>query len=200
MPVVQPAFRGRWKRTCRRPLAQDERVYEPMKRRLFPWHGICLLLCAVMVSCNSATPHLRLGEEMIQQGNWDGAVTAYQEALRKDPFNEEIIKVYSEVKVNAAQAHYEKGREFLEIKRLPEAMQEFEIALGLDPAKAEHHAALGEVMRLKDARQALQDGHKLLSLGRLDEAMNAYERAIELDPNLTEALENITAIAQQQQD
>ena len=136
---------------------------------------------------------------MIQQGNWDGAVAAYREALREDPFNEEIMKMYSEVKVNAAQAHYQQGREFLKLKRLPEAMQEFEIALGLDPAKPEHHAALGDVVRLKDAQQALQDGHKLRSLGRLDEAMNAYERAIELDANLTEALESITAIAQQQQ-
>ncbi len=136
---------------------------------------------------------------MIQQGNWDGAVAAYREALREDPFNDDIINVYSEAKVKAAQAHYEKGREFLKTKRLPEAMQEFEIALGLDPTKPEHHAALGDVVRLKDARHALKDAHKLLNLGRLDEAMTAYERAIELDPNLTEALEGITAVAQQQQ-
>ena len=169
-----------------------------MKTRSFPLHGVCLLLCTVMVACNSVNPHLQLGEEMIQQGNWDGAVAEYREALREDPFNEEIIKVYTDVKAKAAQAHYEKGREFLKIKRLPEAMQEFEIALGLDPAKPEHHNALGDVVRLKDARQALTDAHKLRSLGRLDEAMNAYERAIELDPNLTEALESISAIAQQQ--
>ena len=136
---------------------------------------------------------------MVQQQNWDGAVAAYREALREDPFNDDIIKIYSEVKAKSAQTHYEKGRKFLKMKRLPEAMQEFEIALGLDPAKPEHHTALGDVVRLKDARQALKDGHKLRSLGRLDEAMNAYERAIELDPNLTEALESITAIAQQQQ-
>ena len=135
----------------------------------------------------------------MQQENWDGAVAAYREALRQDPFNEDIIKIYTEVKTKAAQAHYEKGLEFLKIKRLLEAMQEFEIALGLDPAKPEHHAALGDVVRLKDARQALKDGHKLRSLGRLDEATTAYERAIELDPNLTEALESITAVAQQQQ-
>ena len=135
----------------------------------------------------------------MQQQNWDGAVAAYREALREDPFNEDIMKTYTEVKAEAAQAHYTKGREFLKIKRLPEAMQEFEIALGLDPAKPEHHAALGDVVRLKDARQAVKDAQKLQSLGRLDEAMTAYERAIELDPNLTEALESITAIAQQQQ-
>ena len=171
-----------------------------MKMRFFHlWtYGASLLLCVAAVSCSSATPHLQLGEEMIQQENWDGAVAAYRESLRKDPFNEDIIKIYTEVKAKAAQAHYTKGREFLKIKRLPEAMQEFEIALGLDPAKPEHHAALGDVVRLKDARQAVKDAHKLRSLGRLDEAMTAYERAIELDPNLAEALESITAIAQQQ--
>ncbi len=126
-------------------------------------------------------------------------MAAYREALRQDPFNKDIIKIYSEVKVNAAQAHYQKGREFLKTNRLPKAMQEFEIALGLDPAKPEHHAALGDVVRLKDARQSLKDAHKLQSLGRLDDAMNAYERAIELDPNLTEALDAITAITQEQQ-
>ena len=171
-----------------------------MKRRFFHlWpHGAFFLLGVAVVACSSVTPHLQLGEEMIQQQNWDGAVAAYREALREDPFNEDIIKIYSEVKTKAAQVHYEKGREFLKIKRLPEAMQEFEIALGLDPAKPEHHAALGDVVRLKDAQQALKDAHKLRSLGRFDEAMNAYERAIGLDPNLTEALESITAIAQQQ--
>jgi len=158
-----------------------------------------LLMCVAMASCSTATPYLELGEEMIQQQNWDGAVSVYREVLREDPFNEDIIKIYTEVKAKAAQAHYEKGREFLKTKRLPEAMQEFEIALGLDPAKPEHHAALGDAVRLKDARQALKDAHKLRSLGRLDEAMNAYERAIELDPTLTEALEGITTIAQQQQ-
>ena len=172
-----------------------------MKRPFFYLcvHGASLLFCAALVSCSSGTPHLQLGEEMMQQQNWDGAVAAYREALREDPFNEDIMKTYTEVKAEAAQAHYTKGREFLKIKRLPEAMQEFEIALGLDPAKPEHHAALGDVVRLKDARQAVKDAQKLQSLGRLDEAMTAYERAIELDPNLTEALESITAIAQQQQ-
>ncbi len=172
-----------------------------MKTRLFQLrpYGVFLLLCIAVMSCSSVTPHLQLGEEMIQQQNWDGAVAAYREALREDPFNEDIIKTYTEVKAKAAQAHYEKGREFLKTKRLPEAMQEFEIALGLDPAKPEHHAALGDAVRLKDARQALKDAHKLRSLGRFDEAMNAYERAIELDPNLTEALASITSLAQQQQ-
>ncbi len=165
-----------------------------------PWsHGVVPLLCTVMLSCGSAAPHLELGEEMIQQQNWDGAVAAYREALREDPFNDDIIKRYTEVKTRAAQVHYEQGREFLKIARLPEALQEFEIALGLDPTQPEHHAALGDVVRLKEARQTMQDAHKLLNLGRLDEAMNAYEQAIELDPNLTEAIESLTAVTQQQQ-
>ena len=171
-----------------------------MRTRLLSWlpSVVFLVICTAVLSCNSVNSSLRLGEEMVQQRNWDGAVAAYREALRDDPFNEDVLKIYGEVKAKAAQIHYGKGREFLKLKKLPEALQEFEIALGLDPAKREHHAALGDVVRLKEARQALKDAHKLRSLGRLDEAMNAYERAIERDPNLVEALEGITAIAEEQ--
>ena len=100
-----------------------------MKTRLshlwFP--AICLSFYALAVSCSSVTPHLQTGKDMVQQENWDGAVAAYRKALREDPFNDDIIKIYSDVKGKAAQAHYKKGRKFLKTKRLPEAMQEFEM-------------------------------------------------------------------------
>ncbi len=156
--------------------------------------GVSLTLAA----CNAAAPDIKLAEELVQQGQWDAAVGSYREALKKDPFNDEIEKALTTTKKQAAQIHYQQGRKFLRQNHLPEAMQEFEIALGLDPSRPEHHSALGDVVRLKDAQQLLQDAKKLQNLGRLDDAMNAYERAIELDPNLTEALEGITAIAQEQ--
>lgn len=158
-----------------------------------------LTLCVLtLAACNATGPDIKLAEEMIQQGQWDAAVGAYREALKKDPFNDEIEKAFLQAKSQAAQAHYAQGRNFLKRKQLPEAMQEFELALGLDPTRPEHHTALRDVVRLKDSRQFLKDGQKLQNLGRLDDALNSYERAIELDPNLTEALEGITAIAQQQ--
>ncbi len=158
-----------------------------------------LALCfLVMIACNTTGPDIKLAEQMVAQGKWDAAVHAYREALKKDPFDEEIGKAFLQTKMQAAQEHYKQGRNYLKRKQLPKAMQEFEIALGLDPTRPEHHSALGDVVRLKESRQLLKDGQKLQNLGRLDDAMTAYERAIELNPNLTEALEGITSIAQHQ--
>ncbi len=102
-------------------------------------------------------------------------------------------------KERAAQGHYKKGQEWLKASKIPEALQEFQLASGLDPYKPEYQAGLLDALRLKDANQALTDGKKLHSLGRLDEALSHYERAIQLNPDLTEALDQITAISQYQE-
>ncbi|GJL65665.1 MAG: type II secretion system protein [Nitrospirales bacterium] len=157
---------------------------------------ISLFAIVFFVAC---TPHqLDLAEEMVANENWDGAVTAYRDAVREDPFNEELQEKLDDVKGRAAEVHYTHGRKWLKDHRLADALQSFQMALGLVPGKPEYQTALTDVLRLKEARQALQEGKKLQNLGQLDEAMARYERAIQLDPSLTEALNNITAIAQQQ--
>jgi general secretion pathway protein D len=158
---------------------------------------VLIMVYITLTACSTAGPEIKLAEEMAQQGQWDAAVNAYREAFKKDPFNDEIEKALSQAKTQAAKIHYQNGRNLLSQQQLPAAMQEFEIALGLDPSRAEHHAALEDIVRLKEARQRMEDGKKLQNLGRYDDAMNAYEQAIELDPNLTEALDGITAIAEQ---
>ena len=155
------------------------------------------LLLFTISSCTH--PQIQLAEEMAAQENWDGAVAAYREALRLDPFNQELQDKLTEVKSRAAEVHYRNGRKWLKEHKLPEASQAFQMALGLDPEKSEYQAALTDVLRIKKAQQALRDGKKLQSLGQLDQALTQYEHAIELDPSLTEALEGITAISKLQQ-
>ena len=157
---------------------------------------IGILMCVLIASCTAT--EVKQGEKLVERGNLDGAVTAYQEALRKDPFNEELQKKVDDLKERAAQAHYAKGKQWLEANRIPDALQEFQLAMTMDPYKPEHQAGLVDAMRLKEAQQALKDGNKLQTLGRLEEALTQYERAIELNPNLVEALDEITAIAQHQ--
>ena len=159
--------------------------------------GLGISLALFFSSC-TLHPEVQLAQQMVAQENWDGAVRAYQDALRQDPFNETLVAEYQKVKTKASELHYRRGREYLEEGYIPEAMQEFQIAMGLNPEKLEHQSALADVVRLKEAREAFQDGEKLRNLGRLDDAMTAFERAIELDPNLTEALEGITVVAQEQ--
>ena len=155
------------------------------------------LVALIFAACTS--PQVQLAQELLANGHWDEAVAAYREAVRQDPFNQELQNKLDEVKGRAAEAHYTNGRKWLKDHNLPEALQAFQMALGLAPEVPEYQAALTDVLRLKEARHALQEGKKLQNLGQLDEAMTRYERAIELDPSLTEALEGITAIAQAQQ-
>ena len=152
---------------------------------------------SLFVAC--ATQELQLGEELEKEGNWDGAVAAYREAFRQDPFNKELEEKLSYAKSRAAEQHFAQGRVWLKQRQVAEALQEFQIALGLDPENPEHHAALNDAWRLKTARQTLLDAKHIENLGRFDEALALYETAVELDPSLAEAVDGITRVVQQQQ-
>lgn len=143
---------------------------------------------------------LTKAEELERQGNWDGAVSAYREALKKDPFNKEAEKKYRYAKERAAQQHFIRGQKLLEEGQVAEALQEFEVALAFNPSNPEHSLALNDAWRLKNARQTLLDAKHMESLGRYEEALSLYEAAVELNPSLTEAIEGITRVVQQQQE
>ena len=145
------------------------------------------------------TQEVRVGEKLEKKGNWDGAVAAYREAVKNDPFNDELVAKLKHAKTKAAEQHFSQGREWLKKRQIAEALQEFQIALGLDPEKPEHHSALNDAWRLKTARQTLLDAKQIENLGRYDEALTLYESAVELDPDLTEAIEGITRVVEQQQ-
>ena len=155
------------------------------------------LFSTLLVACT--LQEVDLGKELEDKGNWDGAVAAYRDAFRKDPFNKELEKKLRYAKTRAAEQHFSQGREWLKKRQIANALQELQIALGLDPENPEHHAALNDAWRLKTAHQTLLDAKHIESLGRFDEALTLYESAVELDPALVEAIEGITRVVQQQQ-
>ncbi|MEK6618849.1 MAG: secretin N-terminal domain-containing protein, partial [Nitrospirota bacterium] len=163
--------------------------------------GLVVLSSVVFVSLvaiGCTMPEVRLADRLAAQGQWDEAVAAYRQAAKKDPFNSTIQQRLAHAKGRAAEQHYAAGRQALQETRLPEALQEFKLALGLDPSRNEHHAAMNDALRLKEAQERLQSARKLQGLGRLEEALEAYERSVELDPSLVQAVEGITAVTQQQ--
>ena len=161
-----------------------------------------LLLWALVLLGWSASgcsiPEVRTGDRLAAEGHWDAAVAAYRAAVRKDPFNDNVRLALETARSKAAEQHYMQGHQALTEDRLPEALQELNLALSLDPTRPEYHDALTEALRLKDAREKLQTGDKLRGLGRLEEALQAYEQAVELDPGLAAALQAITLLTQQQ--
>lgn len=158
--------------------------------------AVVLILLAVLSACGHSA--IRKGDQLAAEGNWDGALTAYRQALRKDPFDEKLQKLVDNAKIRAAEQHYVEGRRLLKENRVPEALREFQAALALDPSLHEHHEAVGDAMRRKEARDQLQAADKLHTLGHYDEALEAYERAVHLDPTLTPALEGISALSEMQ--
>ncbi|MGH7206071.1 MAG: secretin N-terminal domain-containing protein [Nitrospiraceae bacterium] len=160
-----------------------------------------LLSCALLaglVAAGCASPELRQADRFADDGQWDQAVAAYREAVKKEPFNPKIQQRMDVAKARAAGLHYAEGRRSLEENRLHDALREFKLALGLDPSKPDHHAAMNDALRMKEAREQVQAADKLQTLGRIEDALAAYEKAVELDPSLTQALEGITAITKQQ--
>lgn len=161
-------------------------------------YGAVLLLVCVLAGC--ASPELKQANRFAEQGKWDQAIAAYQDAQRKAPFDEKIQCQLEQAKIAAAADHYAFGKLAFEKHRLADALQEFKLALGLDPSKAEYHTMIADALRLKESQEQLQAAKKLQNLGRVEEALTAFERAVELDPTQTMALESITELTKQQRE
>lgn len=158
--------------------------------------GLCLGVTLLFAACSST--QVKKGDQHASGGEWDQAVAAYREALKKAPFDTKIQAKLDEARAHAGAWHYAEGRQALDGHRLADALREFKQALALDPSKQDHHEGMAEAMRLKEGRDQLEAAGKLTGLGRPDEALAAYERAVELDPSLTQALEGITQLTKQQ--
>ncbi len=155
----------------------------------------CMVICALS---GCVSPELKQAHRLAEEGKWDQAVAAYQDAQRKAPFDEKVQRQLEQAKAAAAANHYALGKLAFENHRLADALHEFKLALGLDPSKAEYHARIADALRLKESQEYLQTAKKLQNLGRVEEALTAFERSVELDPTQTAALENITELTKQQ--
>ncbi len=111
---------------------------------------------------------------------------------------------------NYAEAHRSRGVTLFRLGRLPEAVQEFEQALRIDPDLAEAHRGLGAALyrlgRLPEAIQQYKQAPQInpdyaeihLNLGivlmhadRLPEAIEHFEQALRIRPDFAEAHYNL---------
>src|SRR5512145_3055078 len=83
-------------------------------------HLIPFVLASLVVGCALEFPILR-GEELGQQGRWEEAVQAYQEATRSDPRNTEARVGLARAMLEAAAALVRQGEELERADRLSEA-------------------------------------------------------------------------------
>src|SRR2546422_2610235 len=143
-------------------------------------------------------PDTTLADRYMQEGNWEGAMAAYQDALQDDPFNPAIQAKLNAAKGRVAAAYQERGRAALKKRDLPQALEAFKRALSLEPSNPDHQAALAQALRYKEAQDRLTIGQKMLKGGRLEDAAEAFERALELDPDLKAAQDGLVQLAEKQ--
>ena len=160
--------------------------------------ALLMFMLAALTTSGCAVSNVRQADRLAQEGKWEEAVAAYRQAAKDAPFDVEIQRRLDEAKTQAADQHHAQGKQFLAQNNVLQALREFKIALGFDPSRHVHQAAVGDAMRLKFAREHVQTGKKLQSAGRLEEALTAYEQAAEADPDLAEALTGITEVTAQQ--
>jgi general secretion pathway protein D len=152
-------------------------------------------LCTLASGC--ASPDGRKADSLAAQGDWDAAVEAYRDAVKRAPLDRNLQQRLDHAKGEAAVLHYELGQQAMVDHRIGDALFEFKTAVGLQSSRREYQVALGDALRLKQARDELQSAEKLRGIGRLEDAMAAYEHAVQLDPTLAEALTGISKLASQ---
>jgi len=162
--------------------------------------GLCFLMASVLLAgCASFyTPDTTLADRLMQEGNWEGAMAAYQDALKDDPFNPVIQDKLNAAKGRVAAAYQERGRAALKERNLLQSIEAFKRALSLEPSNPEYQSALAQALRYKEAQDRLAVGQKMLKVGRLDDAAEAFERALELDPDLKAAQDGLIQLAEKQ--
>src|SRR5256885_13881093 len=100
-----------------------------------------LVVLGLLAGCASFyAPDTTLADRYMQEGNWEGAMAAYQDALTTDPFNPAIQAKLNAAKGRVAAAYQERGRAALKERNLPQALEAFKRALSLDPSNPDHQA------------------------------------------------------------
>ncbi len=149
----------------------------------------------LLVGCGTLR-ETRLGDQFMHEQNWDGAVFAYQEAMKKDPNNLELRKKLDQAKVKAAEIHFLRGQQLLKEDRLPQALEELKRALSLDPNKPEHQAAMSQALRRQQASDHVAVGLRLMNAGKFSDALDELGKALELVPGYPPAQEAMAKLSE----
>lgn len=147
----------------------------------------------------TAQDWLDKGNDLYNQGNYEGAIQAFDRAIEMDSqhaesawYNEgnafykmdeldEAIAAYSkavELEPLYADAWYNMGLALTQMGKYDEAVQAYNSAIMIDPQYAE------------DANFWYEKGNALYELNKFEEAITAYDSSIELDPRFADVWYN----------
>lgn len=103
-----------------------------------------LLVLSLTVAC-AGPEALRRAEHEAQLGNWDAAVAYYQQLVDEDPDSVKYQIRLKRAKAQASQQHQEQGGLLWEAGDLEQALQEYIVAVQLDPGNDVAQMELGRL-------------------------------------------------------
>lgn len=159
-------------------------------------NSITLWTHTLACTSDNALAHNNLGDVLLLQGDVDGAITQFHQALQINPdyvmarnnlgnallqqgrVDEAIIQDRKalELKPDLATAHYNLANALLQRGRAGEATSQFRQALKINPDYVEAWNNLGV---------------SLLQRDEVDEAINCYQKALRLKPDYVKAQDNL---------
>lgn len=145
---------------------------------------LLLVLTSILIltlGCAGARA-LKRAERYAERGELDLAVKEYREANKQNPGVIEYRSALLRAEEMAANQHYRKARNFLNERKLDQAVVELQQALFLNSSNAAIQSALKSVLDMKQAEEHYRAALTFIDLGRLNNAMNELNRSVELDP------------------
>lgn len=93
---------------------------------------------------------LKLGKDLMAEGNFSGAVDAFNQAVELQPTSADARRLLSEVKRRAAEQNYDQGIAYMRDQKYANAYEAFHQALQNDPNFTKAQIGLSEAKRLMD--------------------------------------------------
>ncbi|HEX9024029.1 MAG TPA: cohesin domain-containing protein [Geobacteraceae bacterium] len=150
-------------------------------RHIVRFMAICCLL-PILAGCAAGLASFNKGQRLEEDGKLDEAVMKYAEAAAANPEKGEFRMRFLTASTNAARAHLKKGDEFLSLRKLDDALNEYQASYALDPSLARAGQMMDQVAKLVNSRKFFKDGEEFETSRKPREALASYKKALELDP------------------
>jgi len=146
---------------------------------------LAVVLLFALSGC--AAKAFRDGKEAYLEGGYDEAVADFQRAARKRPENHEYRMYLQRAKIRTALFHLHQGRQLRAAGDFDRALQEFQLAMTLDPGL---EAATQETLATQRAKQSYQVyrlAENQLKSGELEQARQSVRQILSEDPENLQA-------------
>lgn len=155
--------------------------------RVSRWIPSVALATALALGGAGCAAKTRVADQYARGGNWDAAVTMYQEAVAKRPDDARLKAKLDAARAQAAAQHHFRGQALLGQRAVGLAAEEFKQAVTFDPNNDTYRTSLAKALRSKEAEERYTAGVQLLRAEKLADAVESLEKALELDPDLAAA-------------